>query len=161
MKICPNCQTRFGDDAGFCPNCGVPLETGAWPGNEQPYMPYQQMEVQSPYDHTGEFSQKDISESKLYCMLTYLLGIIGIIVALLACGMSQYAQFHVRQATKITVCEALMLIAAMLLCWTLIVPIAYAVMQIVLLVVRVICFVQVCSGKAIEAAIVRSIPFMR
>ena len=48
-----------------------------------------------------------------------------------------------------------------LLFWTIIVPVAYGVMSCIFLVLRVICFFQICSGKAKEPAIIRSLGFLK
>ena len=60
-----------------------------------------------PKDHTAEFTPQDISEHKVFAMLPYLLGTIGIIIALLAAKDSKYIMFHVREALKLTVCAIL------------------------------------------------------
>ena len=46
-------------------------------------------------------------------------------------------------------------------CWTVVVPIAAAICFIILLVVRIISFVNVCNGKAKEAAIVSNFGFLK
>lgn len=165
MKICPTCQSQLDDQAAFCPNCGVqftnqpPAQPGSAPQQGAPaspvYIPV------DPFDHTAAFDPKDISDNKVFSMLAYLLGTIGIIIALLAANSSPYTAFHVRQSLKITVVTILSGIIAMLLCWTIIVPIAYVILLIVLFVVKIICFFQVCSGKAVEPAIVRSLKFLK
>lgn len=113
-----------------------------------------------PKDHTAEFTPQDISEHKVFAMLPYLLGTIGIIIALLAAKDSKYIMFHVREALKLTVCAILVGIVSLLLCWTVIVPMAGGVCAIIILVVKIICFFQICSGKAKEAAIVSSFGFL-
>ena len=113
-----------------------------------------------PKDHTAEFTPQDISEHKIFAMLPYLLGTIGIIIALLAAKDSKYIMFHVREALKLTVCAILVGIVSLLLCWTVIVPMAGGVCAIIILVVKIICFFQICSGKAKEAAIVSSFGFL-
>lgn len=113
-----------------------------------------------PKDHTAEFTPQDISNHKVFAMLPYLLGTIGIIIALLAAKDSDYIMFHVREALKLTVCAVLVGIVSAILCWTVIVPIAGGVCAIIILVVKIICFFQVCSGKAKEAAIVSSFGFL-
>ena len=113
-----------------------------------------------PKDHTGEFAPQDISDHKVFAMLPYLLVTVGIIIALLAAKDSPYIMFHVREALKLTVCSILVGIISLLLCWTVIVPIAGAVCAIIILVVKIICFFQICSGKAKEAAIVSSFDFL-
>lgn len=141
------------DGAAFCTSCGTPFGENTQTTNAAP--------AQDPYDHTAEFDSKDISDNKVISMLVYLMGAVGIIIALLASHSSPYAAFHVRQALKFTVVDILMAICAVLLCWTIIVPIAYAVMLVVLLVIKIICFFQICAGKAKEPVIIRSLGFLK
>lgn len=152
MKNCPNCGTQLGDEASFCSNCGASFGTQP-PFAQNPYL--------DPYDHTAEFDPKDISDNKVFAMVVYLLGTIGVLIALLASHSSKYAMFHVRQALKFTVTEILMVICAALLCWTVVAPILAAIMCVVFLVIKIICFFGVCSGKAKEPAIIRSLGFLR
>lgn len=151
MKICKNCNLSFNDNVNNCTQCGAPLDTIA---NSAPA----QQIVNDPYDHTAEFTAADISANKVVAMLPYLMGPIGIIIALLAASTSPYASFHVKQALKIQVC----MILGVVLC---IIPIlgwiAYAVFYIALVVVQIICFFSICSGKAKEPAIVKSFGFLR
>lgn len=173
MKLCPHCQTQLADDAMFCTTCGAKFE--AAPAYEAPQydqqqqyqQQYQQQQyynyapVADPYDHTSEFDPQDISGNKVISMLVYLMGWIGIVIALLAANTSPYASFHVRQALKFSVVEILGALAAIILCWTFIVPIAYGIFVLVLNVVKIICFFQICNGKAKEPAIIRSLGFLR
>ena len=151
MKFCPNCGTQMEDNAAFCPKCGVQP-------NAAPNVTYAPVD---PYDHTAEFDPQDISDNKVYAMLVYLMGTIGIIIALLAAQSSRFVAFHVRQALKIVAVNLLMVIASAVLFWTIIVPFAAGVMAVVLWVIKIICFFQVCSGKAKEPAIIRSLGFMK
>ena len=160
MKTCPNCHTQLDDNAAFCTNCGMPFSSS--PGDAPQYAPPAYTAPTAPlYDHTAEFDPKDISNNKVYAMVPYLLGSIGIIIALLAASGSKYVEFHIRQVIKMTVASILMWIAAMLLCWTIIAPVAALIMSVVLGVIKIICFFQICSGKAVEPAIVRSLPFLK
>ena len=91
-------------------------------------------------------------------MATYLLGFIGIIIALIASHDSRYAGFHVRQSLKLQVsmslCAFLMIIP--ILGWF------AAVIGIgIIEVVNIICFFNVCSGKAIEPPIIRGFSFFK
>lgn len=157
MKNCPHCNATLEDNAVFCPNCGTNL-------NGQPFgagnVPPQATFV-DPYDHTAEFDPKDISDNKVFAMLGYLLGTIGVIIALLASHSSKYTMFHVRHVLKFTVVNILMWICAVVLCWTFIAPIAAGIMSVVFLVIKIICFFQVCSGKAKDPAIIRSLGFLK
>ena len=84
----------------------------------------------------------------------------GSIIAMLASSDSPFTAFHVRQALKISILGTLTGLAALVLCWTIIVPIAAGIFETVLFVVRIICFVRICQGKAIEAPVVRGFSFM-
>lgn len=178
---CPKCGNEMSDGSTFCSNCGTPLGGNAQnnntgmpqenpqninnempQGNPQMYngAPYAQPTV-DPKDHTAEYDAKDISDNKVMAMIPYLMGTIGVVIALLASRESAFTYFHVRQALKISVVTMLVSIVTALLCWTVIVPIAGGICMVVLFVVRIICFFNVCSGKAKEAAIVSSLGFLR
>lgn len=145
------------DNAAFCPNCG----NNAQPNGSPNQAPVYAAPEPDPFDHTGEFDAKDISENKVLCMLVYLMGAIGIIYALLAGKDSKYVAFHVRQALKFEVITILLGIVMALLFWTIIVPIVGGVCLAIVLVLKVICFFQICSGKAKEPAIIRSLGFLK
>ena len=169
MKVCPQCHAQLDDNAAFCTACGFSFaanqqQSQANPGfNTQPHFAAQPnfSPVYDPYDHTAEFDPKDISDNKVIAMLVYLLGAVGVIIALLASSTSPYLAFHVRQALKFTVIEFLLGICTILLIWTVIVPLAAVIAFLVLWVVKIICFFQICSGKAKEPAIIRSFGFLK
>ncbi len=150
MAYCKNCGAHIPDDAGFCGECGTPVSGGAG-------MP----RYTDIYDHTAEFDSEDISSNKVVAMAAYILGMVGIVIALLAAPNSKYAAFHSRQALKLSITNTLLAFVMVLLSWTIIVPIAGAVCIVILGVVRIICFFQVCSGKAKEAPIIRSLRFLK
>lgn len=162
MKICPNCHAQLDDSSIFCTSCGtqfgaVPPQQNAIPPQQnavppqqnavppqQNAIPPQQNAVPpqpafapayDPYDHTAEFDPKDISDNKVFAMICYLMGFIGIIVALLATNSSKYAMFHVRQALKIEV-------ASILSIFVLIIPflgwIAFPILQGIIWVIKII-----------------------
>lgn len=153
MIYCNRCGAQLEDGASFCCNCGNTLGGGGYNPPVPVYV--------DPSDHTAEFDPKDISENKVIAMAAYVLGMVGIIIALLAAPKSAYAAFHSRQALKLEIVNMLMATITLVLCWTIIVPIAYGVCTVILLVVRIICFFQVCSGKAKDAAIIGALPFLR
>lgn len=155
MKNCPACQKEMADDAVFCPHCGYSYANGAAPV-QTVYVP-----VPDPADHTAEFTAKDISDNKVIAMLVYLLGAIGIIVALLVGKESPFVAFHLRQSLKFVVVEALLAICTALLFWTFIVPIAAGICYCILFVLKIIAFFQICGGKAKEPAIIRSLAFLK
>ena len=154
MKTCPNCHAENPDESGFCASCGAPM-------NGQPaYQPYAEPTV-SPFDHTRDYEPEDISENKILAMASYLLGLPGILLALLAARDSKYNLFHVHQALKITVLEVLMVLFCGVLCWTIVVPVVCGILLLILLVLRVIAFIQVCQGKVMEVWLIRKLKFLQ
>ena len=104
MKMCHNCRNQIADEAVYCPVCGSAVD--AAPGYVQQNPPFNttysptpvtvaSVPYVNPYDHTAEFDAADISENKVLSMLIYLLGPIGIIIALLARTGSAYTGFNV------------------------------------------------------------------
>ena len=178
MKMCPNCRNQIADEAVYCPICGTAI--GAAPQFDPQTVPqsapqYTQPPVYAPpvpyvdpYDHTEDFDPKDISENKVIAMLVYLLGPVGILIALLASNTSKYAAFHVRQALKLTVVEilatfalAVFILLTTLIRWPGFGVFVAVVVYIALLVIKIICFLQICNGKAKEAYFVRSLKFLK
>lgn len=154
--LCPNCGKEIADGSAFCTQCGTPVAPqGAPQGAPQPVY------YVDPTDHTAEFSAKDVSDNKVIAMLPYLLGAVGVLLALIAAKESPFIGFHVRQALKFTVTEVLLGLITILLCWTIIVPIAAGVCFIILFVCRIICFVNICCGKSKEAPILKSFGFLK
>lgn len=144
------------------------------PANSQAPVPpplvYQQPMYQPPYpqpvpfdpnDHTAEFTAEDISKNKIIAMAAYLLGILGVIIALLASHDSPYAAFHVRESLKLTIVGILGAICCGILCIVFIGLFLLPILAIVLLIVRIICFFNVCSGKAKNAPIVGNLSFFK
>ena len=152
MKNCPICNAPNEENAAFCANCGAPLNGQA--GYQPPYQV-------SPWDHTAEFSPEDISKNKIFAMSCYLLSALGILIALLAGQKSEYSMFHVRQALKFTIVDILLGIVMALLFWTILVPIVGGILMLVLLVVRIIAFFDVCRGRAVEPWLIRSLSFLK
>ncbi|MCQ5131372.1 zinc ribbon domain-containing protein [Butyricicoccus faecihominis] len=167
MKTCPICGAQEEDQAAFCTKCGAAFAAqeqsggGAAPPHHTPPQYAAPQAVYNPFDHTAEFTAKDISENKVVAMLCYLMGTLGVIIALLGSHTSPYAAFHVRQSLKFTVLDILLLLIGLIFFWTVLVPIACAICYVVLGVVRIICFFSICKGNAKEPPIVRSFGFLR
>ena len=154
MKNCPNCHAENPDEAGFCASCGAPM-------NGQPaYQPYVEPTV-SPFDHTKDYEPEDISQNKVLAMASYLLGLPGILLALLAARDSKYNLFQVHQALKIAVLEVLMGLFTVVLCWTVVVPAVCGILLLLLLIIRIIAFIQVCQGKVMEVWLIRKLKFLQ
>lgn len=165
MKICHCCTAQLDDDAQFCRNCGAPQgEENKRPIQPAPvYQSQYQAPAQpekDPFDHTEEFEAADIASGKLWAMCVYLFDIMGIFLVLLGAKENGYAMFHLRQGLKFTVVEMLLGIAAALLAWTFLVPIAAGIAMVVLMVIKIICFFQVCKGKAKEPGIIKNLGFL-
>ena len=171
MKNCPVCNAPLNDESVFCTQCGAPQQAQQASAAEQAAPVYTAPQSNpgyaapvyaiDPYDHTAEMDPKDISKNKVIAMCIYLMSWIGILIALLASKESEYVAFHVRQALKIEVTNILLGLAAVLLCWTILVPIAAGVCVIILFVLRIIAFFQICGGKAKEVAIIRGLGFLK
>ena len=150
MKICPRCNAQLPDEAEFCTNCGAQFAP-----NPQVAPVYGTVD---PYDHTAEFDPKDISENKVLAMLVYLMGILGVIVAALMSNQSKYVAFHVRNSMKFMVCMILLAVCCIIpiLGW-----IVCGVGAIIIFVLEIIAFIQVCKGQAKDPAIIRELKFLK
>ena len=186
MAFCSKCGAQVNDGTTFCPSCGAPIgqqaQQQARPQQaQQPQQQAQQQRQQyqqqagqqqagqqqyanpvpavDPKDHTKDFDKEDISKNKVYAMLAYLFGIFGLIIIMIAAKDSKYAQFHARQAAKLIVLNGLLIIAFAALMITIIVPFVAMIGMIIVAVVQIICFFNVCAGKAKEAPIVSAFKF--
>ena len=158
MKVCPVCNNSIADDSVFCAGCGSPVTDNSGDVYSSS-ADYQNAKINND-DHTAEFDAKDISENKLWCMLVYLSGLLGIIVALLANNNSPYLKFHIRQEVKFIVLTSLLAIVASVLSFTFIVPIVAFICIGVLGVIRYICLYHVFQGKAVDAPIIKNLKFL-
>ena len=144
MAFCPNCGTQVPDDANNCPNCGTPV-------NAAPV-------YVDPTDHTSEFTAQDISDNKVFAMASILVSSLGIIITLLAAQKSEFAMFYARQALKLTICSILSIIMFIVpfLGW-----IAGGICLLVIFVLKIICFFNICKGKAKEVPIICNFGFLK
>ena len=145
MKTCPHCGNQCDDAVAFCNQCGAPFNTGA----------YQNFD---PADHTAEFEKADISQNKVLAMLPYLMSWVGIIIALLAVDNSKYVAFHVKQALKLQVVAIISIVFNII---PLLGQITYGVCAIIIFVLTIIGFFQVCGGKAKELPIIKGLGFLK
>ena len=183
MKMCPNCRNQITDEAVYCPICGngigtapqftaqqTPPPPADYSAAYQPQPPVFTPPVPyvDPFDHTDKFDAADISENKVLAMFCYLLGPLGILMAQLAAGKSKYAAFHIKQAMLLTVAEILGLLAlaaGAYLLWILRMRVFMVFVVVIALIglvaLHLICFFQVCKGKAKEVYIVRNLKFLK
>lgn len=144
MAFCSNCGKEIPDGSKSCPSCGAKIAASS-------------KKVVTEWDHTGEFDAKDISENKVYALSAYLFTLVGVFLCNLLAKESPYARFHAREALKIHVTSIVIYILMIVFCWTCIVPVAGVIFLIILAVVKIIAFIQVCCGQAKEPWLVRSI----
>lgn len=182
MKKCPNCRNQIPDEAVYCPVCGTGVGTGPQFTSEPSGAPttnystsYTQPPVYKPavpqvdpYDHTAEFDAADIAANKVLAMAMYLLGPLGIMIALLAEKESRYIAFHVHQALKLTVAEILGILALTVvafLMWNLrmrvLMVFVVAAALFCLVAVHLLCVLQAASNNAKEVYIVRHLRFLK
>lgn len=143
MKYCSKCGAQCDDNATACPNCEAIFTSSVAVDNS---------------DHTAEFDPKDISDNKVIAMLPYLLGVAGLIIALLMTNTSRYVTFHIRTALKFTVVETLLIFVNIV---PILGQIAYVVGMLICIVLRIIAFFQICNGKAKDPAIISSLGFLK
>lgn len=148
MAFCSKCGSEIPDGMQFCSKCGAPVG-GAAPVNYA---------ATPEYDHTAEFDAQDISDNKVFAMACYLLGFVGIIVAILAAKDSAFVKFHVRESIKLSVCICLcaLMFIVPFLGWF-----VGGICMLILAVVTIIQFFNVCAGKAKESAIIRGFGFLK
>jgi len=118
-----------------------------------------------------KFDEKDISENKIAAIAAYLLGPIGIIIALLVSSESPYAKFHVRQALKMTICSVILELFAAALALFGMMPLVGIIFKMVFIIIcaawvgvfilRLIAITQVSSGEAKEPAIIKNFAFLK
>ena len=182
MKICPNCRNQIQDESVYCPVCGSSIGTAPqFTPQQSPTVTteytasYTQPPVYTsappyvdPFDHTSDFSAADIAENKIYAMAIYLLGPLGIIIALLAAKDSGSIRFHVLQGLKLTVAEILGLLAMAVtafLMWSLrmrvLMLFVIAAAVIGLVVIHLLCVLQVIKNKVKEVYLVRKLRFLQ
>ncbi|WP_251178692.1 zinc-ribbon domain-containing protein [Adlercreutzia agrestimuris] len=118
------------------------------------------VEVDLGKDWTAIFDSRDISENKVYALGAYLLGIVGVIVALLAAKDSPYAKFHARQAMLILVTQILLFCVLVLLAWTFIIPALAGIAMVVLGVLQIIAIINTLRGKAKVVPLIGALKFL-
>lgn len=160
MKTCPNCHAQMDDKVTFCSQCGAKMDGAASTANANPQQPQQKVPFVDPYDHTAEFQAKDIADNKLFALVAYVMGTLGIIMAMLVNRNSEYLMFHVKQAVKFTLVSVALGLVTAVLFWTVIIPILSGIALAGLLVIRIISIVQVCMGKAKEPFLIRNLKFL-
>lgn len=189
--VCPNCGKPAGSAVQSGSGIPVSPGPGPAPGQNQYYQQPQQnygAPKVNLYDHTADMDSQDISDNKVVAMLPYLdpTSIVGVIISALLCKDSKFASFHVRQALKVTVCNILIDICVAVVYLILILPISLliaaanpwgglgagvastgiililvSILTIAFYVIRIIGFINVCKGKAVELPLLRGLKFLK
>ena len=172
MSFCGKCGNALEDGQEFCPKCGNATKKATSQGsaNAQANAQAGQTAAQQPVnfapptdpttsnvytvgvdmgsDYTHTFNQEDISKNKVFALGVYLMGILGIIIAMLAAQKSPFAMFHAREAMKLQLTTLLFALITIVLAFTIVIPILYLVWMIIALVLTIICFVRAAKGQA-------------
>lgn len=114
-----------------------------------------------PADHTAEFTAEDVSAHKVYALLVYIAGIVGIIPALLIGKDSPYLKFHIQQKMKMMVSSLLVTMVASVTSILVLPVIAAAVVAVIIFVLNLICFFKTASGKSVEVPLIKDIKLFK
>ncbi len=114
-----------------------------------------------PADHTAEFTAEDVSAHKVYALLVYIAGIIGIIPALLIGKDSPYLKFHVQQKMKMMVASTLVTLVGSVTSFLILPAIAVGIVAIIVFVLNLICFFKTASGKSVEVPLIKDIKLFK
>lgn len=114
----------------------------------------------SVWDKTELFPEEEVKEYRLTAVLIYLLGIFGIILALVTDKSSPYLKFHITEGLKITVVTAALTVISVVLCWTFIIPVLSGLGLIVLTAVNLISAYKTLTGKSENAVIIRNLTIL-
>lgn len=159
MKFCPKCGAQMDDSALICGQCGASLGTPMGQPMAAPVAaPIYAPVAPENYDHTAEFDPKEISEGKVYALAIYLIPIFGVLYALIGSTGNKFTNFHVRTWLKLQIVTMLSTIVGIIPILGWIVAGVWAVINLVL---TLICFFNVCNGKAIDPPIVRGLGFLK
>ncbi|MBQ6897494.1 MAG: hypothetical protein IJN70_00825 [Clostridia bacterium] len=112
------------------------------------------------WDKTELFSAEEVKEYRLTAVLIYLLGIFGIILALVADRNSPYLKFHIAEELKITVVTAALAIFSVLLAFTFIVPVLCTAGIAACSVINLISACKTLNGKSENAVIIRNLTIL-
>lgn len=112
------------------------------------------------WDKTELFSAEEIKEYRLTAVLIYLLGIFGIILALVTDKNSPYLKFHIAEGLKITVVTAALAIFSVLLAFTFIVPVLCTAGIAACFIIKLISAYKTLNGKSENAVIIRNLTIL-
>lgn len=109
MSFCTKCGTEIKEEASFCANCGAPVngensQTKAESfGTSADGFNAAVNQFTETTDRTAEFEATDISNNKVYAVLSYI-GFL-VLVPLIAAPNSKFARFHANQGLVLLIGE--------------------------------------------------------
>ncbi len=106
MAFCSNCGKELKENDRFCPFCGKAVEsqnTNTYSAPKGGGFSDKFDEYASAEDKTFEFDPMDISDNKVFALLSYI-GIL-VLVPLIAAPKSKFARFHANQGLVLLIGE--------------------------------------------------------
>ena len=144
MAFCRNCGAPLEENVKFCANCGNEVDGAS-------------ADAARNVDHTAEFDNVDISETKYLSLFCYF-GVLFMIFAMVAKPHSQFVRFHANQGLVLMI---LMFAASIVMIIPILGWIAGAVGYIFAVVCMIIGIVNSCKGQAKELPIIGRICIFR
>lgn len=177
MKYCTKCGTQCDDSANACSACGTLFNAPVQVNKNDHTAEFKKEDIEKnkffaliPHViavlgliQTVKISNiisvfQNLILGSSVNLTVFSLSIFGIIVSYMLAKDSEYACFHIKNAMKFTVLEAIIAVLS-------IVPavgaIFYTVCIIICVVLRIIEFFNICGGKAKDPAIIRSMGFLK
>lgn len=120
MAFCTNCGKELNDGAQFCPACGTKktTETNSSTANSNSSSVNDTInnigdkfnDFTNTADSTSSFEQSDISDNKIFAILSYF-GIL-FVIGLFAAPNSKFAKFHANQGLVLLISSVILYIVA-------------------------------------------------
>ena len=114
----------------------------------------------SSWDKTELFSEEEVKKYRHTAVLIYLLGIFGIILATITDKNSPYLKFHIDEGLKITVVTAGLMLIAVVLAFTFVVPVLCGIGTAICMVINLISAYKALMGKSENAVIIRNLKIL-
>ena len=105
MAFCTNCGKELNESDKFCPSCGkeVGAQNNTYSAPKGSNFSEKFNEYTNAEDKTYEFDPMDISDNKVFALLSYI-GIL-VLVPLIAAPKSKFARFHANQGLVLLIGE--------------------------------------------------------
>lgn len=159
MPYCSNCGRRIQTDARFCPYCATPVR-GKQQKRPTESLRGMKRELDATPDYSERYQRADIRRNRTMAMLAY--GSVLIFVPMLFARRSYFAMFHVNQAILPNAAGLALIALAILLS-----PTAaffgwfFALLDLPVIALRVLGFLNARSGRAKELPFVGKFRFFQ